>query len=95
MKAKELVLVHFVIGMGLTGLGLWGIVTWWNIFGFVMRGVIPFFLLFLGLVAIIASCRRAEGEAEKPPLPGRDPVDDLLEPTTQVSQASGSPLQAG
>jgi len=71
---------HFVVGITLTGLGVWGIVAWWNVFGFVMRGVIPFFLLFFGLIAIIASCRRTEEERNQAPQPEPLPDDDLLDP---------------
>ncbi len=71
--------MHFVIGMILTGLGVWGIIAWWSVFGFVMRGVIPFVLLFFGLIAIIASCRRPEEEHADAPVPHPEPDDDLLD----------------
>jgi hypothetical protein len=51
-------LPHLIAGLILTGLGLWGMVTWWNLFGLVMRGVMPFMLLVFGLIAILASIRR-------------------------------------
>ncbi len=73
-------MVHFVIGMILTGLGIWGVIAWWSVFGFVMRGVIPFLLLFLGLIAIIASCRRTEEERAPAPQPDPELEDDLLDP---------------
>lgn len=72
--------MHFVVGMILTGLGVWGIIAWWSVFGFVMRGVIPFVLLFLGLIAIIASCRRPAEEGADEALPQPEPDDDLLDP---------------
>jgi hypothetical protein len=82
-------LVHFVVGMFLVGLGIWGIIAWWSVFGFVMRGVIPFLLLFLGLIAIIASCRRTEEDRGEPrpqpePEPEPEPEDDLLDPVGDV-----------
>jgi hypothetical protein len=49
---------HLLAGLILAGLGIWGIVTWWEVFGLVMRGVVPFCLLMLGLVAILAGYRK-------------------------------------
>jgi hypothetical protein len=51
-------MTHLVFGLVLVALGVWGIVAWWGLFGLVMRGVVPFFLLVVGLVAIIAGYRR-------------------------------------
>ena len=58
-------MTHLFFGSILVALGVWGIVAWWGLFGLVMRGVVPFFLLVFGLVAIIAGCRRsAHAEAK-------------------------------
>ncbi len=54
---------HFIVGLTLAGLGVWGVISWWNMFGLVMRGVVPFCLLLFGLIAILASCRRAASGA--------------------------------
>ena len=56
-------MVHLVAGLLLTVLGICGIVAWWGLFGLVMRGVVPFFLLVLGLTAILSSCRRDSRES--------------------------------
>jgi len=56
-------MAHLVVGLTLAALGVWGIVSWWNMFGLVMRGVVPFFLLVFGLVALLAACRRAAAGA--------------------------------
>lgn len=49
---------HLFAGLICAGLGIWGIVVWWDVFGLVMRGVVPFTLLMVGLVAILAGYRR-------------------------------------
>ena len=54
---------HFIVGLILAALGVWGVISWWNMFGLVMRGVVPFCLLLFGLIAILASCRRAAASA--------------------------------
>ena len=59
---------HLVSGLILTGLGVYGMVSWWSLFGLVMRGVIPFFLLIFGLVAILAACRRLGRSASANPI---------------------------
>ena len=51
-------MTHLLFGLILVALGIWGVVAWWGLFGLVMRGVVPFFLLVFGLVAIIAGVRR-------------------------------------
>jgi hypothetical protein len=49
---------HFVLGIVLIVLGMWGMFAWWENFGRVMRGLLPFFLLSLGLVALLSSYYR-------------------------------------
>lgn len=49
---------HLTVGLISIGLGLWGMASWWSVFGLVMRGVIPFALLVFGIIAILAACRR-------------------------------------
>jgi hypothetical protein len=66
---------HLLVGLILTGLGIWGIVSWWDVFGLCMRGVVPFSLLVLGLVAILAGYRRGTASAE--PEAGQDGPLDL------------------
>jgi hypothetical protein len=55
---------HFVVGIVLIVLGIWGMLSWWENFGRVMRGLLPFFLLAMGLVALLSSYYRfAEQDA--------------------------------
>jgi len=54
---------HLFVGLILAALGVWGVISWWNMFGLVMRGVVPFCLLVFGLIAILASCRRVAAGA--------------------------------
>jgi hypothetical protein len=49
---------HFVLGIVLIVLGIWGMFAWWENFGRVMRGLLPFFLLAVGLVALLSSYYR-------------------------------------
>jgi hypothetical protein len=49
---------HFVLGIVLIVLGLWGMFAWWENLARVMRGLLPFFLLSLGLVALLSSYYR-------------------------------------
>ena len=83
-------MAHVVAGLILTGLGAWGMVTWWNLFGLVMRGVIPFALLLLGVVAILASCRRLSQQTAQDTGPSlsamdADPDDILSDPVKSSS----------
>jgi hypothetical protein len=62
---------HLIGGVVAICLGLWGMVTWWGTFGMVMRGMVPFALLGIGLLAIVSGFRRlsesaaAEGAAQE------------------------------
>jgi uncharacterized membrane protein len=56
--AEERAMRHFVLGCILIVLGIWGMFTWWESFGRVMRGVLPFVLLSVGLVALMSSYYR-------------------------------------
>lgn len=58
---------HLCAGLICAGLGAWGIITWWDVFGLVMRGVVPFLLLMVGLIAILAGYRRS-GQAMAVPV---------------------------
>jgi hypothetical protein len=49
---------HFVLGIVLIILGIWGMFAWWDNFGRVMRGLLPFALLGVGLVALLSSYYR-------------------------------------
>jgi hypothetical protein len=51
-------MVHLVIGLALAALGIWGVVAWWDVFGLVMRGLVPFTLLVFGLVALLSGYRQ-------------------------------------
>lgn len=65
-------MAHLLIGLMLVGVGAWGMITWWDTFGMVMRGVIPFFLLVVGLIAMVAGYRRG-GQSVEVPLPSPQP----------------------
>ncbi len=64
---------HLIVGLILLALGAWGIITWWEDFGEVLRGVIPFLLAVVGLAAIGSGFQRTMGEANQ-----QD--EDLTEP---------------
>ena len=49
---------HIVVGGISFILGLIGLITWWKTFGLVMRGVLPFTMLLLGVVALLSGWRR-------------------------------------
>ena len=55
---------HVVVGMALVALGLWGMVAWWDSFGFVMRGLVPVALLGFGLVATLSGYYRLNGRQD-------------------------------
>jgi hypothetical protein len=57
---------HLFAGLGFIALGLWGMFAWWTSFGMVMRGLIPFALLGVGLVALLSSYYRLDGAAPEP-----------------------------
>jgi hypothetical protein len=58
---------HLIIGVVLVILGLWGMSSWWLVFGLVMRGVIPFLMVVIGIVALLSSYYRlATGPLENP-----------------------------
>jgi hypothetical protein len=46
---------HFVLGIVMIVLGIWGMFAWWENFGRVMRGLMPFALLAMGLIALLSS----------------------------------------
>jgi hypothetical protein len=49
---------HLLGGVVAVCLGIWGVVAWWGSFGLVMRGLVPFAALALGLIAIVSGLRR-------------------------------------
>ncbi len=56
---------HLIIGTVLIALGIWGMFAWWESFGLVMRAMVPFAALLLGLLAILSSYYRlADGGVE-------------------------------
>ncbi len=52
------VMRHLIIGTVLIALGIWGMFAWWESFGLVMRAMVPFAALLLGLLAILSSYYR-------------------------------------
>ena len=57
-------MIHLIVGLVTLVFGAWGIVSWWNHFGEVLRGLIPILLILAGLAAIGAGFRRTIGGAE-------------------------------
>ena len=55
---------HLLIGIVLMTLGLWGMSAWWSVFGLVMRGVLPFMMIIIGLVALLSSYYRIQSAYE-------------------------------
>lgn len=45
---------HLVAGLVAACLGIAGLIAWWPTFGLVMRGVVPFCLVVMGLVAMLS-----------------------------------------
>ena len=58
-------MAHFLIGAVFVCLGLWGLFSWWAVFGLVMRGLIPFLLLAIGLVAVLSGCYRIGSDEDE------------------------------
>ena len=56
---------HLIIGIVLMTLGLWGMSAWWSVFGLVMRGVLPFTMIIIGLVALLSSYYRIQNAYEE------------------------------
>lgn len=56
---------HLLTGIVLITLGLWGMSAWWSVFGLVMRGVLPFMMIVLGLVALLSSYYRLQASYEE------------------------------
>jgi hypothetical protein len=55
---------HLLGGLVLICLGIWGVVSWWDSFGLVMRGLVPFLALVLGPIAIVSGLRRLSTSTE-------------------------------
>ncbi len=56
---------HIICGLVAALLGIWGIIVWWQEFGAVMRGIIPFALLAFGIIAMLAGMQTQERETDK------------------------------
>lgn len=56
---------HLIIGVVMVTLGLWGMSSWWLVFGLVMRGVIPFLMVVVGIVALLSSYYRLATSPEE------------------------------
>jgi hypothetical protein len=79
---------HLFLGLVLAGLGVWGLIAWWNIFGLVMRGLIPFTLMVLGLVAIFAGYRKGAQDTQAiNPEPNTKNIYASAQPTQQAPMA--------
>lgn len=64
---------HLVAGLILACLGIAGLVAWWPTFGMVMRGVVPFCLVAVGLVAMLSGWRSLSLAAEREERGGDSP----------------------
>lgn len=49
---------RLIVGLVTIGLAMWGVIVWWQSFGMVMRGLVPYCLLVFGLVSIASGLRR-------------------------------------
>jgi hypothetical protein len=78
---------HLFAGLVCAGLGVWGIVSWWDVFGLVMRGVVPFTLLMVGLIAILAGYRRSSQRQQAAATPAEAPPPAPA-PDTSTTAAS-------
>ena len=67
-------MIHLIVGLVTTCLGAWGIIVWWDHFAEVLRGLIPFLLVLVGLAAIGAGFRKAIGEVDN---------EDVEEPSAE------------
>ena len=56
---------HLIVGLSLLALGAWGMIAWWDDFGELLRGVIPFLLILVGLAAIGAGFQKTMRDAEQ------------------------------
>ncbi len=61
--------MHLIIGLALIGLVLLAIAASRKLADLLLQGLIPFLLMFIGLIVMAASCRR--GDAEAAPAPDR------------------------
>jgi len=68
-------LKHLVVGIVALVLGIAGLIMWWDTFGMVMRGVVPFCLIVVGLIAMLSGWRRmpTQGGADAQPRGGDNP----------------------
>ena len=65
-------MAHLIGGILFITFGLWGMSAWWMSFGMVMRGLLPFALLVIGLVAVLSSYYRLSDQA----LPGPEEAEE-------------------
>jgi len=56
---------HIIFGLVSALLGIWGIIVWWDEFGEIMRGFIPFVLLVIGIIGILAGLQVQKESAKK------------------------------
>lgn len=58
-------MLHVIFGLVLLVLGVFGVISWWEDFGLVLRGLVPFAFLICGLVAIGSGLAKEKlGETE-------------------------------
>lgn len=55
---------HVLIGSVLLSLGALGVTAWWLEFGHLLRGLVPFALVLIGLAGIGAGFRSSENVEE-------------------------------
>ena len=56
---------HLIVGLILLALGAWGMIVWWEDFGELLRGLIPFLLAVVGLAAIGSGFQRTMHDARQ------------------------------
>ncbi len=76
-------MIDLMVGLIFLCLGAWGMITWWDDFGELLRGLIPLLLVVVGLAAIGAGFRKTIREAEHED-------EDLQEPRADTGPALGS-----
>ncbi|CAK0747800.1 Magnetosome protein MamI [uncultured Gammaproteobacteria bacterium] len=63
-----------MVGLLAIALGLWGLSAWWWSVVELLRGILPLFLLFVGVLALAAgvSCLRPDGKSKSDERLGND-----------------------
>ncbi len=55
---------NIIAGLVAVVLGIWGLLVWWEDFGEVMRGFIPFALIVIGLLSLASKYNNRKKEEQ-------------------------------